>query len=138
MDVEVISHLNLRKLAVNGELVVVLAEGSGHIINLVVWCVLFSKNGNLMVSAIHGRAHQIYRAGVHTNVFLIGMFLVDGLGYKSTVRSHNEASHLGIDGNISKSCRNQNLFVSRTNALTDGIDVVRGLVRTIRNSYAAG
>ena len=66
------------------------------------------------------------------------MLLMDCLGNKTSIRSEHESSHLGIDGNIAHSCRNKHFIVCFMNALTDHTDIVRLLIRCVRNSDTAG
>ncbi len=53
---------------------------------MVTWLVLFSHNGNVMVSTIHSRTHQVYRTGIYTDVLLMCMFLVDGFCHQTAIR----------------------------------------------------
>ena len=81
VDEQEISHLDLWQHPVHRKLIVVLAEGAGHIILMVAGGVLLSHDRNMVVSAVHGRAHQVHRTGVHADIFLIGMLFVDGPGH---------------------------------------------------------
>ena len=41
---------------------------------------LLAHDGDVVIGAVHGRAHQVGGAGVHADVLLISVLFVDGLG----------------------------------------------------------
>ena len=104
---------------------------------MVTWLVLFSHNGNVMVSTIHSRTHQVYRTGIYTDVLLMCMFFVDGFCNKTAIRSHHETAKLCVDCNITHSFRNKNFLVNLADTLTDHADVIWLLIRFVRNSDTA-
>ncbi len=63
---------------------------------------------------------------------------MDRLCYKLSVRSHHKTSHFGINRNVSHSGRNQNFFINLTHPLTDHADVIRCLIRLVRDSDTTG
>ena len=92
----------------------------------------------MVISAVHSRAHQVYCACINADVLLIGMLLMDRSCHESAVRSQHETSKLSEDRNIAHSCRNENFLVNFSYALTDNLDIVRLLVRSVRDSDSAG
>ena len=92
----------------------------------------------MVVSAVHGGAHQVGRAGIQTDVFLIDVLLVDGSSYQSAVGAGGEAAHLGEDGDIAHAGGDQNFFKLLADALADGHDVVLRLLGAVRDADAAG
>ena len=91
-----------------------------------------------MVGPVHGRAHQVGGAGVQTDVFLINVLFVDGRCHQRAVGAGGEAAHLGKDGHIAHASGHEDLLKLLAHALTDGYDVVLGLLRAVRNTHAAG
>ena len=138
MDEEQVALIDLRKHAVDCKLIVVLAEGACHIVLVVTRLILFSHNRDMVVSAIHSGTHQVYRARIDADVLLIGMLLMDRSCHESTVRSQHETSKLSEDRNIAHSCRNKNFLVSLSYALTDDLDIIRLLIRSVRDTDSAG
>ena len=63
---------------VDGKLVVVLAQAADHIVLVVAGSVLLAQHGDVVVGAVHGRAHQVGGTGVHTDILLINVLFVDG------------------------------------------------------------
>ena len=51
-----------------------------------------AQHGDVVVSAVHGRAHQVGCAGIQTDVFLIDVLLVDGRGHQRAVGTGGEAA----------------------------------------------
>ena len=92
----------------------------------------------MVVSAIHGRADQIDGACVDTDIVLVDLLLVDGLGDQAAVGAHHKAAHLGADGHIAHAGRNQDLVVCRVHPLADGVNVVGLLLGQIGDADAAG
>ena len=111
VDINVIADVNLRQIAVNGKLVVILAQTAGHVVGMIAQRVFLAEHGDMVICAVHRRAHKVRRAGVQTGILLIGMLLVDALGNQSAVRAKDKAAHLGVDGNIVHAGRNKNLVV---------------------------
>ena len=136
VDVQVVSHLNLREPAVDREFVIILAQGSGHIVNLVSGRILLAEHGDMVVSAVHGRAHQVRRAGVHADVLLVDVLLVDRLRDQAAVRSHHEPSHFGENAHVSHSMRHQDLIVHPVHSCPDLRDVSPIVLRTVGNADA--
>ena len=91
----------------------------------------------MVVGAIHGRADQIDGTGVDTDIVLVDLLLVDGLGDQAAVGAHHKAAHLGADGHIAHAGGNQDLVVCRVHPLADGVNVVGLLLGQIRDADAA-
>ena len=100
--------------------------------------VLLAHHGDMVVSAVHGRAHQVHRAGVHADILLVGVLFMDRLRHQAAVGAHHEAAKLRVNRHIAHACRNQHLLVNPAHALSDDPDVVGLLIRTVGNSDAAG
>ena len=74
MDEEVIALVDLREFAVNSEFITVLTEGSGYIISMIARLIFFTEDGNVMISTVDRRTHQVSRAGIYTDILLVSMF----------------------------------------------------------------
>ena len=138
VDEEVVALLELRKRTIDGELVVVLTEGAGHVIGMVAWRVFLAEDGDVMVCAVHRRAHEVDRTGVHAGILLIGMLEVDDLRDQCAVWCQHEAAHLGEDADVAETVRYEDLIEYAMNALADRLDVVRFLVRLVWHADTAG
>ena len=53
---------------------------------MIAWFVLFAHNGDMMVCTIHSRTHQVYCAGIYTDILFVGVFLMDGFCYQAAIR----------------------------------------------------
>ena len=137
VDIDIVADVDARQVAVDRKLVVVLTQAAGHIIGAVMQRVLLAENGDMVVSAVHRRAHEVGRAGVQTGILLVGVLVVDALGNECAVGAEDEAAHLGVDGNIAHARRNEDLVERAVNALADCHDVVRLLPRLVGDAYAA-
>ena len=138
VDEEVVALLELRKRTVDGELVVVLAERAGHVIGVVTWRVLLPEDGDVVVSAVHRRAHEVDRTGIDTGILLIGMLEVNDLRDQCAVWCQHEAAHLGEDADVAEAVRHEHFIKYAMNALADRLDVVRLLVRLVWHADTAG
>ena len=138
VDIDVIADLDLGQVAVDGELVVVFAQAAGHIIGVVVQGVFLAQHSDVVVRAVHRRAHQVGRAGVQTRIFLVGVLLVDALGHQRTVGPEDEAAHLGVDGHIAHARGDEHLVKRAVHAFADRHDVARLLARAVGDAHAAG
>ena len=138
MDKKIISLLNLRQHPVYGKLVIVLAQRTCHIIHMVAGRILFSKHRDMVISPVHCRPHQVHRTGIHADILLMDMLLMDRLCHKGSERPHHKPSHLGIDRHISHSRGNQNLLIGFLHTFSDHIYIIRRLPRLIGDAHAAG
>ena len=135
---QVVPLVDLRKVAVNREFIIILAQRSRHVISVVMRQLLLAKHCDVMVCAVHGRPHQVCCTGVNADILLVDMLLIDGLRNQCPVRSHHEASHLREDLYIAHAVLCQNLIIDPVHALPDLQDIIRLLVRAIWNTDAAG
>ena len=58
--------------------------------------------------------------------------------HESAVRGQHEAAKLCEDRHIAHSCRNENFLVNLSYALTDDFDIIRLLIRSVRDTDSAG
>ena len=79
----------------------------------------------------------VSRAGIHADIFLVDVLLVDGLGDQSAERCEHEPAHLRIDRDIAHSCRNENALELLSYALTYNHDVIFCILRSVADSDAA-
>ena len=132
-----IPDVNCRKIAVDGELVVVFAERTGYVINNSLAVFVLAHDRYVVISAVHSGAHKVAGAGVYAYVMLIGFLSVNRLGNEMSIRRKHISSKLGEDSYIVHAGGNKDSFVLSADALSDYHDVVRFLPRTVGNSHAA-
>ena len=137
MDHQKIAHVNPRKHAVDGKFIIVFAEGAHHIVHVIPGSILFPHNRDVMVRTVHGRAHQVHSAGVHSDVFFICVLLMDSLCHERTVRPKHKPAELRAQGHIAHPRRDENFLVYLPHALPDSHNIVGLLVRAVRNAHAA-
>ena len=128
VDVDQVADVDLGKHPVDGELIVILAQAADHVILVVAGSILLAQHGDVMVGAVHGRAHQVGCTGVQTDVLLIDVLLVDGRCHQCAVGAGGEAAHLGEDGHIAHPGGDEDLLKLLADALADGHDAVFGLL----------
>ena len=144
MDDEQVADFYLGELAVDGELVVVLAEPSRDVVGArcrllrFVRAVCLPHHGDVVVRAVHRGTHEVGRAGVDADIVFVDALLVDSARDHAAVRPQHEASHLGVDGDVPHARRHENLLESASHALADGADVVGGLIGPVGDAHAAG
>ena len=130
VDHECITHVDLRQLTVDSELIVVLAQVARDVIRVrdrccgLVRAARLSHHRNVVVGTIHSGTNEVDGACVHADIVLVNLLLVDGLGDQAAVGAHHKAAHLGADGHIAHAGRNQDLVVCRIHSLADGVNVV--------------
>ena len=92
---QIISDIDFRKHTVNGKFIVIFTEGSCDIIFVVTGGIFFSKDGDMVVRAVHGWAHQVTGTGIQAGIFFVDMLLVDALCHELAVGSQHIASKFG-------------------------------------------
>ena len=144
MDHEQVAHVDLRQLAVDGELIVVLAQVARDVVRVrdggrgLVGATRLAHHRDVVVGTIHGGANQVDGTCVHADIVLVNLLFVDGLGDQTSVGAHHKAAHLGADRHIAHTGGNQNLVVGCVHALANGVDVVSLLLGQVGDTHAAG
>src|SRR5574344_945460 len=136
-DDDVVAPFEHGQRALDRELVVVLAEGAGHVVDGRVGRILLAGNDNLVIGAVEGRTHQVGHARVESGVAPIGALDVQDIGHEIAVRPRDAASALHEELERLQSLRRHQLVVSGMNAGADALQVHRLLVRTVGNADAA-
>ena len=134
----------MRQLAIDSELVVVLAQIARDVIGVrdgrcgLVGAARLTHHRDVVVSTIHGGTNEVDGTGVHADIVLVDLLLVDSLGDQTAVGAHHKAAHLSADGHIAHAGGNQDLVVGRVHPLADGVDVVGLLLGQVGDADAAG
>lgn len=87
VDDEDVAFVDFWQIALDGEFVAVFAEAADDIVYVIVWCVFFAKNSDVVISAIHPWTHEVCHAGVHTDVVAIGVFVMNSGGNEVAIRA---------------------------------------------------
>ena len=135
VDQQQVAQLNLRKRTLPGKLIVVLAKTAGDIIDVVRGPVPLAADGHMMISPVHGRAHQVDRAGVHADVIPVDLFFVHGMGHQPAAGAGHPAAQLRLDGDAAF---REDLFIDLPDALADSFQIRFLFLRPIGNADAAG
>ena len=138
VDKQQIAPFNFRQHTVHGKFVAVLAKGAGHIVLVVAGLILLAQHRHMVIRTVDGRAHQVHRTGIHSNVFFMGMFFMDCRGYQTAIRSHHKTSHLGINRHIAHTVGGKHLIIHLMYTGADLQNIIRLLLRTVGNANAAG
>ena len=80
VDGDDVADLDLRQASLDGKFVVVFAQTAGDVVDVIQERVLLAQHRDVVVSAIHGRAHQVGGAGVQTHVFPVDVLFVNDGG----------------------------------------------------------
>lgn len=100
VDGEDIADLQLGEHAVDGELVVVLAQPAHDVVLMRARLVFLAQHGDVMICSVHGGAHEVGGAGVHAGVFLVYVLEVYDGGDEVAVRPQHVAAELGAQGRL--------------------------------------
>ena len=138
VDGHQVADLDLGQRAVHGELVVVLAQGARDVVDVVAGRVLLAQDRDVVVRAVHGRAHEVGRAGVQAHVLLVRVLDVQHAGDEGAVGAGHVAAKLGLDGHVVEARGHEDLLVLRAHAAADGQDVRGLLLRAVGDAHAAG
>ena len=92
----------------------------------------------MMVGAVHGGTHQVYRTGVYTHILFMGMLLMDGLCNQTAIGAQHKTAQLCAQRYITHTRRHQNLLIDLPHPFADGADIIRLLIRTVRDADTSG
>ena len=82
VDDDAVTNVNLWQLAVNGKLIVVLAERTSNVIYMVAESLFLASNGDVVICTIHSWAHEVGHAGIKADVILVGFLFMEHSGNK--------------------------------------------------------
>ena len=87
MDHEDISFFYFGKRAVHSELVIVLAQRTGDIIDMIRFFIFLSGNGYMMIGTVQGGAHEICHRGIEADIILVLVRDMTHCAHKPAVRT---------------------------------------------------
>lgn len=76
VDDDIVAWNDFGEGALDGELIVVLAEGSCDIVDVVAGGMFFAEDGDMVIGTIEGGAHEVGHAGIEADIVAVGMFEV--------------------------------------------------------------
>ena len=123
VDDDAVADVDLGQLAVDGEFVVVLAERAGDVVDMVTEGVFLADDGDVVVSAVDGGAHEVRHAGVESDVVLVRLLFMQRRRDEPAVGTRDIAARFGLDGESRKACRLDDLLVERFDAAGDALYV---------------
>ncbi|MPN13229.1 hypothetical protein SDC9_160550 [bioreactor metagenome] len=132
-----VADLYLRQMTVDGKFIIVLAQGARYIVYGGEGRFPFARDGDVVIGAIHGRAHQVDSGGIQANVSLVRVFFVHGAGDEPAVGAGHIAAQLGLDGNSRGICIPKAPVKVFLHAFTDQIDIRRLFIRPVGDADAA-
>ena len=132
-----IADINVRQWTIDGEFIVVFAQGADDVVNVIVRQMLLAGHGDVVVRAIHRRTHQVDRAGVQTDVFLVDVLFVDGGGHQTTVGAGHVPPQFAGDVHLHAG-RRDHALVKPAHIVGNFLDVRGRLLRAVGNADAAG
>ena len=134
VDDHQVAHVDCGQVTLHGEFVVILAERTNHVVNVIQRLVFFADHGDVVVRAIEGGTHQVGHAGVEADVIAVDVFAVDGVRYQIAVGCHDDAAIFREDVEWRKPRRNNDFFVLLADARADAFQIDRRLFGTIRHA----
>ena len=137
VDDEDIADVDLRQSAVNGKFVVVLAERSRHIIDMIGGFVLLAEDSDVMIGTIDRGAHEVRHAGVEPDVLLVRVLFVEHGGDEPARIARDAACALRTDTDVAEPGGAHDLIVELFDARADGVVVYAVLLGTVRDAEAA-
>ena len=135
MDRENVADLQLGQHAVDRELVVVFAQRTDDVVFVVAGRVLLAEHGDVVVRAVHRRAHEVGGAGVHAGVLLVDVFEVDYRRDQVAVGTQHESAQLRAQRRLHAA--GERALVLSLDAVGNRVDVGHLVGRQIGDADAA-
>ena len=90
-----------------GKLVIILTEAARHVHHFqgTIW---IGNIGDVVISPVEGRPHEVGCRGIHANIAAIGILDVEDLGDQVAMWRQHEAAQFGIDLHIAQTIWHQN------------------------------
>ena len=135
VDNDEVAHFDFWKLSLDREFIAVLTKGAGHVIDVVLRCICFAEDSNVVVGTIHPRTHEVSHAGIGTDVVSVDVLVMDGFRDEETIRAGHHAAAFEGDAGIFKACHL--FFEELLRTFAEAFEVDRILFRTIGDADAA-
>ena len=120
VDHQQIAHGDLGQLALDGELVAVLAQGADDVVGLRGGGGFLAQHGDVVVGAVHAGAHEVGHGGVHADVGTVGVLPAEGAGDEPAVGAGDGAAAFHVDGERIEAGGDDELVVPGARAAGDG------------------
>src|SRR6056297_2134206 len=92
VDRQDISFFDAGKLALYRKLIVVFAQRTNNIVELISRFAFFTDNVDMMIGVIHTRTHEGRHAGVNTNIVAIDVFMINRPSQQTTMGAGHKAT----------------------------------------------
>ena len=123
MNHQQVTDLDFRQGAVDGELVVIFAQTADDVIDVVMRQAFLPADGDVVVRAVHRRAHEVRGAGIHADVVLVGVLLVNHARDKPAHVAGHPAAEFGFQRDAAV---REDFLVYLADAFADGEYIRRG------------
>ena len=138
MDHHQIALFHPRQPPIHRKLIVIFAQAARYIVQRIRRCIPFAADMDMMISAVHGRPHQIGCTGIHPQIPLMDILFVDGPCDQPTLRPGHKSAQLRLDlypglGGITE---HPDIFLP--DPFTDPGDIRLLLIGMIGDAHAAG
>ena len=100
--------------------------------------VFLTKDGDVVVSTVNSRTHQIAGTGIEPNILFINVLLMDTFCYQVAIWSQHEAAQFSKDRDVTHSGRNKDLFKLFADAFADHGNIIWLFVWCVWDSDTAG
>lgn len=135
VDNDEVAHFDFRKRSLDGEFIAILTKGAGHVIDVVLRCICFAEDSNVVVGTIHPRTHEVGHAGIGTDVVSVDVLVMDGFRDEEAIRASHHAAAFEGDAGIFKACHF--FFEELLRTFAEAFEVDWILFRTIGDADAA-
>ena len=93
-----------------------------------------AANRNMVIGSVHGRTHQIHRAGIHADIIPVYFFLMDSPGHQPSAGARHPAAKFRLNAHLPI---RTDLLINPAHAFTHGLNIRFRLLRPIGNTDAA-
>ena len=100
--------------------------------------ILLAQHGDVVISPVHGRAHQVGGAGIQANVLPVNMLLMQHRGDQVAVGCHHEPAQLGENRHIPHAVGGENPLIPLPDTPADGLYVTFGLLGPVVHANTPG
>ena len=138
VDGDDIAQFDLRQRAGDGEFIIVFAQRTHHIIDVIGGGVLPAQHRDVVVGAVHRGTHEIYRARVEPDVFAVDVLFMNRRGDQKPVRAGDVSAQLRCDVRMPKPGGRHDFGKRMANFRADCADIGRFLLRMVGDAHAAG
>lgn len=119
------------EMAVDGEFIDILAEGACNVSDEGEWEVIFTRDGDMVVSVVKSGAHEVSHGSIEAYEGFVGMLNVEDFSDEPACGSGNGAAVFHSEGDVTEVVRYEDIEEFGFECVREGVVIEGGIIGVI-------